>query len=90
MEPSGRNGALCDGFAAEIGVINSSDWEGSGFDRWWRALCARLVAPFPAGMREPFGPRWPRWVRLPSLLGSSALVWMAIVLALLVLSTLLE
>lgn len=72
---------------AESALTNSSDWEGSGFSRWWRALRARLVAPFPAGTYEPLGPRWPRWVRLPSILGSSALVWFAIVLALLVLST---
>jgi hypothetical protein len=68
-------------------LTDSSDWEGSGFAHWWRALGARFVVPFPPGVREPLTPRWPRWVRLPSLVGSSALAWTAIVLALLVLST---
>jgi hypothetical protein len=67
-------------------LTNFSDWDGGGLARWWRALRARLVVPFPPGAYEPLGQRWPRWVRLPSLLGSSALVWIAIVLALLVLS----
>jgi len=85
MEPPGAQPPCSWRHCGETGVTNFSDWDGD-FQRWWRALRARLVAPFPPGTHEPHGPRSPRWVRLPSLLGSSALVWLALLLALLVLS----
>lgn len=86
MERFARGRAECGGFTAEFRVDSSSDWDGGGLRRWWRALRDRLVAPFPHGAPEPSSPRWPRWVRLPSLVGSSAAIWLALVLAILLLA----